>query len=315
MGTISRQLAGPSDTSVRSSEGGYDDPLGLKVVHRPSGQRRVDIVFIHGLGGSSRMTWSKNRDPSLFWPLKFLSHEPDISEARILTFGYNANFKSGSGKAKLSILDFAKDLLYDLKYAQDDSTPELEDLCIGEASCSPSRREHCDFVSLFTVVLGGSDMTTETYNICCPFHGWATGQRGMCAFLVSRCHLVLVVTTKLLSLQAYMQGQNDPVYQNIVNSISSIVFLSTPHRGTHLAETLNRILQVSFMTSPTQFIAELAGGSQTLQKLNEQFRHVAPRLQIVSFYETRPTPLIKKTQIVSFAFVSPRTSPSRLLTR
>lgn len=101
------------------------------------------------------------------------------------------------------------------------------------------------------------------------------------------------------SLQAYMQGQNDPLYQGIINSISAIIFLSTPHRGTHLAETLNRILQVSFLTSPMQFIAELAGGSQTLQKLNEQFRHVAPRLRIVSFYETRPTPMIKKASIVS----------------
>lgn len=99
-----------------------------------------------------------------------------------------------------------------------------------------------------------------------------------------------------------MQGQNDPVYQDIVKSISSIVFLSTPHRGTHLAETLNRILQVSFITSPTQFIAELAGGSPTLQKLNEQFRHIAPKLQIVSFYETRPTQLMKRTQIVGSPF-------------
>lgn len=96
-----------------------------------------------------------------------------------------------------------------------------------------------------------------------------------------------------------MQGQNDPTYEYIIKSVSSIIFLSTPHRGTNLAETLNRILQVSFATNPMQFIAELAAGSQTLQKLNEQFRHVAPKLQIVSFYETRPTTLIKKTQIVS----------------
>ncbi len=47
-----------------------------------------------------------------------------------------------------------------------------------------------------------------------------------------------------------------------------------------------------------QFIAELATGSQTLQKLNEQFRHVAPKLQIVSFYETRPTTMLKRVQIV-----------------
>lgn len=80
------------------------------------------------------MTWCKNKDLDLFWPLKFLPLEPDINEARILTFGYNANFRPGSGKNKMSILDFAKDLLYDLKYAKDESTPELEDLDIGEVS-------------------------------------------------------------------------------------------------------------------------------------------------------------------------------------
>lgn len=95
-----------------------------------------------------------------------------------------------------------------------------------------------------------------------------------------------------------MQGQYDPTYQHVIQAVSSIIFLSTPHRGTNLAETLNRILQVSFVTSSMQFIAELAAGSQTLQKLNEQFRHVAPKLQIVSFYETRPTPMFKMSQIV-----------------
>jgi hypothetical protein len=95
-----------------------------------------------------------------------------------------------------------------------------------------------------------------------------------------------------------MQGQHDPIYEDIIKAVLSIIFLSTPHRGTNLAEILNRILQVSFVTNPTQFISELGAGSQTLQKLNEQFRHVAPKLQIVSFYETRPTTMFMKTQIV-----------------
>lgn len=49
-----------------------------------------------------------------------------------------------------------------------------------------------------------------------------------------------------------------------------------------------------------QFISDLAPGSQTIQDLNEDFRHVAPNLDIVSFYETRPTPLavFKKLKIV-----------------
>ena len=73
--------------------------------------------------------------------------------------------------------------------------------------------------------------------------------------------------------------------------VSAILFLSTPHRGTNLAETLNRILQASFISAPKQFIGDLTRNSFTLQKLNDQFRHVAPKLDIVSFYETQMTPI------------------------
>lgn len=130
-------LAERSDSYFQTNRGieaSNQDPLGLKVIHKPPGDRRVDIVFVHGLGGSSRNTWSKNHHPDFFWPLKFLPFEPDINEARISTFGYNANFRLGSGKNKMSVLDFAKDLLYDLKYAKIESVPELEDLGMGEAS-------------------------------------------------------------------------------------------------------------------------------------------------------------------------------------
>jgi triacylglycerol esterase/lipase EstA (alpha/beta hydrolase family) len=104
----------------------------------------------------------------------------------------------------------------------------------------------------------------------------------------------------LLVKEAYMQGQNDPTYEGIVKSVASIVFFSTPHRGTNLADVLNRILQVSF-SNPMQFITELSTTSHTLQKLNEQFRHAAPKMQIHSFYETRPTTLFMKTQVASLS--------------
>ena len=100
--------------------------------------------------------------------------------------------------------------------------------------------------------------------------------------------------------QAYMQGQHDPEYKTIVDAISAMIFLSTPHRGTNLAETLNRILQVSMISSSKHFISELTKNSFTLQRLNEQFRHVAPKLDIVSFYETRMTSIgVSSTKIVN----------------
>jgi len=102
------------------------DPLGLSVVYNPKDAAKADIVFIHGLGGTSRMTWSKNKDIELFWPQMFLPLERDICRARILTFGYNADVLKAHNS---SVLDFAKELLYEMKYAQDDN---IEDLHIGE---------------------------------------------------------------------------------------------------------------------------------------------------------------------------------------
>lgn len=68
-----------------------------------------------------------NREPELFWPLTFLPLEPDICLARIMTFGYNASFQK-SGNITTSILDFAKDLLFDLRYAKG---PNMEELDMG----------------------------------------------------------------------------------------------------------------------------------------------------------------------------------------
>lgn len=96
-----------------------------------------------------------------------------------------------------------------------------------------------------------------------------------------------------------MQGQHDPEYASIIKAITAIIFLATPHRGTALAQTLNRILD-SIMVNSKQYVAELGKNSLTLQKLNEQFRHVATKLDIISFYETLPTPIgLRSTRVVS----------------
>lgn len=94
----------------------------------------------------------------------------------------------------------------------------------------------------------------------------------------------------LVVKQAYILGQNDNQYSDIVSSISAILFLATPHRGSNLADILNKILTVSlFNHSPKLYISELSAGSQTVAALNEQFRHIAPNLDILSFYETLQT--------------------------
>lgn len=96
--------------------------------------------------------------------------------------------------------------------------------------------------------------------------------------------------TLLTLLKAYLLGQNDDAYKDIVQSISAVLFLATPHRGTNLAEVLNKILSACAMvTSPKLYVDELNRNSKTLEDLNEQFKNIAPKLHLVSFYETQKT--------------------------
>lgn len=84
----------------------------------------------------------------------------------------------------------------------------------------------------------------------------------------------------------------------MVSAISAIIFLATPHRGSNLADILNRILAASiFNHSPKLYVSELKNGSQTIEALNDQFRHLAPRLKIFSFYESLPTSVGPKKMV------------------
>ena len=225
----------PNNRALSPSPGPKPKTLGLHVIHQPECPAILDIIFVHGLGGDSRKTWSKNHDPALFWPEQWLPHEQSIGKARISSFGYNADFRPGSSKSISNISDFAKELLYEMRFSQADDSKNLD---IGTLPI------------IFVVhSMGG-----------------------------------------LVVKKAYLLGQNDSQYQDMVRSISAIVFLATPHRGTNLAEILNRVLTVSFQ-SPKNFINELNKNSSALEELNEQFRHIAPRLSIVSFYETLATPV------------------------
>ncbi|KAI1777247.1 hypothetical protein F4818DRAFT_457157 [Hypoxylon cercidicola] len=216
---------------TQRSQGRRDDPLGLLVLHTPV-KRSVDILFIHGLGGTSLRTWCHNRELENLWPQLWLPKEPDLSTARILTFGYNAHFSSKKEQASLTIGDFANDLLFRMKYGE--RGPER----LGQ-------------VPLIVVAhsMGG-----------------------------------------LVFKKAFIHGHANEEFRGIISSIKAVLFLATPHRGTDLAVTLNKVLASSvFGHSPKDYVSELARRSLTIDELNESFRHHAPKLQIFSFYETLST--------------------------
>lgn len=92
----------------------------------------------------------------------------------------------------------------------------------------------------------------------------------------------------MASPQAYNLGYNDPQYQEVLNAVRGMIFLATPHGGSNLADILNRFLLVSFQ-SPKQYVSDLQKSSSRIRDINDQFRLHAPRLQIVSFFETQPS--------------------------
>ncbi|KAK4214235.1 hypothetical protein QBC37DRAFT_440338 [Rhypophila decipiens] len=93
--------------------------LGLSTVHSHP-EPVVDIIFVHGLGGKSRRTWSWQYDPQKFWPL-WLAEEVQLSKTRIFTFGYNADIAGQTTPS--NILDFARQLLFQMKtYSGDEAS-------------------------------------------------------------------------------------------------------------------------------------------------------------------------------------------------
>lgn len=107
-----RALALRGQQSAQSAGGSLEDVrgrYGLVLLASPS-EPAVDFVFVHGLKGGSRKTWSESEDPMHFWPKEWLPRDPDFKHVRIHSFGYKADWKEKQDSI-LNIHDFGKSLL------------------------------------------------------------------------------------------------------------------------------------------------------------------------------------------------------------
>lgn len=73
----------------------------------------VDFVFVHGLRGGSRKTWSFSADPAHFWPKEWLPGDPDFKNVRIHTFGYHSDWGESKG-SDFNVHDFGQNLIEEL---------------------------------------------------------------------------------------------------------------------------------------------------------------------------------------------------------
>lgn len=68
----------------------------------------VDIVFVHGLFGHRENTWTGRQNKDILWPRDLLP--ADVPNARILTFGYDADVVKRGSDAQVAMESYAADL-------------------------------------------------------------------------------------------------------------------------------------------------------------------------------------------------------------
>ncbi|MCJ1356503.1 MAG: hypothetical protein MMC33_006498 [Icmadophila ericetorum] len=218
-----------SHTEILTEEGSeVKGNLGLNLLHQPS-ETLIELIFVHGLGGGSRKTWSFSNLLDHFWPQTWLPHDKDFRNVRINSYGYDSDWTSTKDDIS-NVSDFASGLLNALFY-------------------SPTLRKPMDTpIVFFAHSMGG-----------------------------------LVVKKTLLL------AQQDQTYASIASRIRTMVFLATPHRGADSAPKINNLLSISFAHSKKAYIDDLTRNSGALQTINDEFRHIADRLNLFSFYETLKT--------------------------
>lgn len=103
-------LARAFDRRPRDHTDDPKGPKGLTTLHEPGPKGPVvaDLVFVHGLNGGSRSTWSARGDPALFWPREWLPGDEAFRDVRVHSFGYPS---AVSRRSVLDIRDFARGLM------------------------------------------------------------------------------------------------------------------------------------------------------------------------------------------------------------
>ncbi|KAK0671576.1 hypothetical protein QBC41DRAFT_55118 [Cercophora samala] len=106
--------AGPSRLTTLVDDGVEDlkGPLGLNTLYAPSNPI-LDLVFVHGLGGGSRKTWSKTTSVTDYWPAEWLPKDPAFSNVRVHSYGYNSDWTKRNDNC-LNIHHIGKAFLGDL---------------------------------------------------------------------------------------------------------------------------------------------------------------------------------------------------------
>lgn len=116
-----------SDDVLENAKGS----LGLNLLYAPS-KPLVDFVFVHGLGGGSRKTWSKTGSTSHYWPQEWITKDPAFNDVRVCSFGYDSDWAKGKENC-LNIHHMGKSLLGELIISPHHSSTSTPIVLIGHS--------------------------------------------------------------------------------------------------------------------------------------------------------------------------------------
>lgn len=86
-------------------------------------------------------------------------------------------------------------------------------------------------------------------------------------------------------------------YSDIAESTRGIVFFGTPHRGSDVADwtaVVSDVLQAAMARPQSRLLHALQSHSPELWKVSMDFRPLAPKYAITSFYESNEHPVLRK---------------------
>ncbi|MCJ1451370.1 hypothetical protein MMC28_001706, partial [Mycoblastus sanguinarius] len=104
--------------------------------------------------------------------------------------------------------------------------------------------------------------------------------------------------------QAINWANIESQYHNIRDHTLGIVFFGTPHRGSEKGSYGKVLANVAagVMHKPkSKLVNALQSNSDTLMRLNSEFRFQAPRYQILSFYELKPMRLFSSLIVEKYS--------------
>ncbi|KAG9052480.1 hypothetical protein FS842_009789 [Serendipita sp. 407] len=215
----------------------------------------VDIVAIHGLDGHREQSWTA--EDGTMW-LKDLLPD-DISNVRILSYGYDADTRNFSRTSTQNIFRHAEAFAEDLSRSRKAADPKVE----------------TDYI-----------LGTQP--------GWNHSQKGP-SIVVQEYPESRLTANKALAHCHGADFETGHHLRDISTSTFAILFFGTPHggaNGVQLAEWMGRVLSMCMSTND-RMLKALNRDSSELEDIQKVYLPVGRRINTIFFYEEYATPIVR----------------------